>query len=91
MSSPASYRPPWPDRLFVDRSGPWARTSAGQFNINSEGLSAISVPVPPLRLQREFLQRQERIKRAIQRAEDHAVQLDELFASLQHRAFSGAL
>jgi type I restriction enzyme, S subunit len=67
------------------------KTSAGQFNVNIPSLSAISVPLPPLPLQQEFAKRIEAIEalKAIQR--EAIVQLDALFASLQHRAFRGEL
>lgn len=68
-----------------------AKTSAGQFNINIEGLSNIEVPIPPLDLQRAFAARVAEIDKlkALHRA--HLAKLDELFASLQHRAFRGEL
>ena len=68
-----------------------SKTSAGQFNINTESLGAIPVPLPPLPLQREFARRvlaAEKLKTA-QRAS--LTELDALFATLQHRAFRGEL
>jgi len=68
-----------------------SRKSTVQFNINTKEISALSVPVPPLDLQREFAGRVEAVERlkAVQRAS--LAELDELFASLQHRAFRGEL
>ncbi|MEO7859551.1 MAG: restriction endonuclease subunit S [Nitrospirales bacterium] len=68
-----------------------SKTSAGQFNINTEGLCTIPIPVPPLPLQKEFAARVSEI-RAMQ-AEQAASRrrLDDLFASLLHRAFNGQL
>lgn len=68
-----------------------SRTSAGQYNINSVGLSGIKIPLPPVDLQEQFT-----AKKAIvaPRAKDygaHLTALDELLASLQERAFRGEL
>jgi type I restriction enzyme S subunit len=68
-----------------------SKTSAGQFNINTEGLGSIPIPVPPLPLQKEFAQRVTEIREleAGQAASRH--RLEELFQSLLHRAFNGNL
>jgi type I restriction enzyme S subunit len=67
------------------------KTSAGQYNINVESLGAIPVPLPPIRLQRVFAERLRAVA-AMRQAHKHALaQLDDLFASLQHRAFRGEL
>jgi type I restriction enzyme S subunit len=67
------------------------KTSAGQYNINVESLGAIPVPLPPIRLQRVFAERLRDVA-AMRQAHKHALaQLDDLFASLQHRAFRGEL
>lgn len=68
-----------------------SKTSAGQFNINTEGLGSLPIPVFPMPLQEIFVSRKQAIEQqqAIER-----VSLDELeilFASLQHRAFQGEL
>lgn len=68
-----------------------SKTSAGQFNINTEGLGSIVVPVPPMVLQREFARRVAAIERLKSAHRASLVQLDALFASLQHRAFRGEL
>lgn len=51
----------------------------------------LRIPLPPLSLQREFAERVAAVERlkAAQRAS--LAELDELFASLQHRAFRGEL
>ncbi len=67
------------------------KTSAGQFNINIEGLGAISIPLPPLQLQKEFAQRVEAVEKLKARHRASLSQLQALFASLQHRAFRGEL
>ena len=68
-----------------------SKTSAGQYNINTQGLGSIQVLVPPANLQLEFTRRisiTDVVRRAI---ESSALELDVLFASLQHRAFRGEL
>lgn len=68
-----------------------AKTSAGQFNINIDGIGSVELPLPPLALQELFALRIAAIEPM--RAMQHAAltQLDALFASLQHRAFRGEL
>ena len=67
------------------------KTSAGQYNINTEGLGNVPVPDFPLTLQQTFATRIQAIEslKAIHRAA--LSELDALFASLQHRAFQGQL
>jgi type I restriction enzyme S subunit len=66
-------------------------TQVAQKNINLKILREFNVPFPPLDLQRRFAATVESIEqhKAVQRA--HLVELDALFASLQHRAFNGKL
>lgn len=67
------------------------KTSAGQYNINTEGLGSIPIPSFPLPLQQSFathIQAVESLK-ASQRAA--LAESDALFASLQYRAFAGQL
>ena len=68
-----------------------SKTSAGQFNINTENLGSISIPLPPLDLQREFASRVTTMEKL--KAVDIAslAKMDELFAALQYRAFQGEL
>jgi type I restriction enzyme S subunit len=68
-----------------------SRTSAGQFNINIAGLSSIRVPSAPHELQREFASRITAIDAQRTRREAALAAADELFASLQSRAFTGGL
>ena len=68
-----------------------AKTSAGQFNINVESLSSLPVPVPDLRMQREFATKVITIDIEVQRSRVHERHLGTLFSSLQHRAFRGEL
>ncbi|MGW1260160.1 restriction endonuclease subunit S [Streptomyces sp. NPDC002513] len=68
-----------------------SKTSAGQFNINIQGLGGVPVMFPPLELQERFAERVKRIERLKQVHEAHLAELDALFDSLQHRAFRGEL
>lgn len=71
------------------------RTSAGQFNVNSENLRGIQVPLPPVDTQEriaERLQEQQVVARSI--AVEQAVRLSEaatLRAAVIRRAFAGEL
>ena len=67
------------------------KTSAGQYNINTDGLGAIPIPCFPLALQQTFATRIQAVE-ALKAAHRAALaELDALFASLQHRAFAGQL
>ena len=68
-----------------------AKTSAGQFNINIEGLGAIPVELPAIELQRRFADQARSIDISLSTQGMHLAKLDALFASLQHRAFQGEL
>jgi type I restriction enzyme S subunit len=68
-----------------------SKTSAGQFNINTEALSSIECPLPPIELQRQFEQRVRAVEHLAKTAEVATLQCAALFDSLQHRAFSGEL
>jgi len=68
-----------------------ARTSAGQYNINTTGLGAVPVPLPPLGLQHEFAASVGEV-RELKAAQGASRQrLDDVFQSLLHRAFQGDL
>lgn len=68
-----------------------SKTSAGQFNINIDGLGRVPIPSPPLKLQSEFANSLSRIEAMRAAHEAHLAELDELFGSLQGRAFRGEL
>jgi type I restriction enzyme S subunit len=68
-----------------------AKTSAGQFNINTEGLGSLQVPAHPLRTQQTFARRVAAIDRIKASHRRSLAELDALFATLQHRAFRGEL
>lgn len=68
-----------------------SKTSAGQYNINTEGLGAISVPLPPIEVQHAFAHRIVAVEKLKATHRSSLAELDGLFASLQHCAFRGEL
>jgi type I restriction enzyme S subunit len=68
-----------------------ARRSAVQYNINTKEISALRIPTPSISLQREFTARVAAVDRIKATQQQSLAKLDELFASLQHRAFRGEL
>jgi len=68
-----------------------SKTSAGQFNINTENLGSIPVIVPPLQLQHEFIRRIAAVETLKTAHRASLAGLDALFAVLQHHAFRGKL
>ncbi len=67
------------------------KTSAGQYNINTESLAAIPVPVLPPLLQEGFAERIEALESLKINHRASVAELNSLFSSLQHRAFRGEL
>ncbi|SCE97719.1 restriction endonuclease subunit S [Micromonospora chokoriensis] len=67
------------------------KTSAGQYNLNVEGLGSIPIPTPPIEMQRAFVERIAAVGGL--KVTHHAglAELDALFASLQDKAFRGSL
>jgi len=74
-------------RLLRERS----KTSAGQFNINTEGLGSIPVPVPALEKQAEFALKCRQISLENKLHLHSKIYFDKLFLSFQHRALRGEL
>ncbi|MFF5014090.1 restriction endonuclease subunit S [Streptomyces sp. NPDC001165] len=68
-----------------------AKQTTGIASINKSQLGAFPLPVSPIVQQREFRSRIERVQAHQQAHRIHLAALDELFTSLQHRAFSGTL
>ncbi|WP_425645908.1 restriction endonuclease subunit S [Agrobacterium leguminum] len=68
-----------------------AKTSAGQYNINTEGLGSINIPIPPIGKQDAFQSTIEKLSENLDASRLNLSQVDVLFASLQHRAFTGQL
>lgn len=67
------------------------KTSAGQYNINTEGLGSIPVPVCDIKKQHEYAKRVHNINKIKKFYMKYADEIDHLFSSLQQKAFSGAL
>jgi type I restriction enzyme S subunit len=71
------------------------RTSAGQFNINSENLRSIKVPCPPVEVQdqvvRELADRQAAVVELQQRLADTQSEASHLRESILRKAFAGEL
>ncbi|MGE4480859.1 restriction endonuclease subunit S [Acidocella sp.] len=68
-----------------------AKTSAGQFNVNTDGLASLRLPNAPLGQQKLFADQIKKIKSSKVKHFSQLSTLDALFTSLQHRAFSGTL
>ncbi len=63
----------------------------GMANINAREFGSIELPVPPCHLQARFQKSVQEIRDQRCALQQGAIQLDSLFASLQHRAFNGTL
>ncbi|MDD2779896.1 MAG: restriction endonuclease subunit S [Methanoculleus sp.] len=68
-----------------------SKTSAGQYNINTESLRTVPVLVPPLSLQREFVRWIVHLEKLKLMHLTSLAQLDAVFTTLQHHAFQGDL
>ncbi|QRK83719.1 restriction endonuclease subunit S [Pseudomonas granadensis] len=68
-----------------------SKTSAGQYNINIQGLGSIDVPVPPMQMQEAFYKKLSSVKGLRQMHLDSLAKLEHLFDTLQVRAFRGEL
>jgi type I restriction enzyme S subunit len=67
------------------------RRSAVQFNINTKEISALQIPVPPIRLQCAFVRRIANAQALRSTGSKTLERLGALFTALQHRAFTGEL
>ncbi len=67
------------------------QTSAGQYNINTAGLGSISVLLPPLSIQKQFADKVNTVKTLYAKHIISLQRFDNLFNSLQQRAFNGEL
>ena len=89
------------DRVIVDYVRPWlvtmesrleeAAPQMAQKNINLKILSELTIPVPPLALQKEFAQHVKEIRELEVGQATSRTRLDALFQSMLHRAFNGEL
>lgn len=68
-----------------------AKTSAGQYNINIEGIGGVLVPAVEFPRQSEFVSLSSRVEAQARIVRAAAAAANELFASLQSRAFRGEL
>lgn len=68
-----------------------SKTSAGQYNINTEALGSLRLPSAPLTAQREFARRVGAIEKRRRQILEAQVADEDLFASLQSQAFRGEL
>jgi len=68
-----------------------ARTTSGVFNLSAAHLSKISVPLPPLEIQRQYAEQVEELREIQKLQRKHQSSLDSLFYSLIAEAFKGRL
>ncbi|MEV6806452.1 restriction endonuclease subunit S [Streptomyces sp. NPDC051132] len=68
-----------------------SKSIVGMANINAKEVQSIKIPIPPLAEQKRFASAITQVEAAKEPHRTHLATLDELFTSLQHRAFSGAL
>jgi type I restriction enzyme S subunit len=68
-----------------------ARRSAVQYNVNTKEIAAFPVPIPAIAKQRAFVECLHAIEAEERLMASSLAHLDELFESLQYRAFAGEL
>jgi type I restriction enzyme, S subunit len=68
-----------------------AKTTAGNYNINIQGLSRLKLIAPPIDLQREYVLLYRKIRNSSIRLADHHQESENLFNALLQRAFTGNL
>ena len=68
-----------------------AATTVAQPNVNASKYAKLELLLPPMHLQRQFVDVVERIRQHRATLEASSVAMDKLFASLQQRAFRGEL
>lgn len=66
---------------------PAIRTTAGQSNINIEGLKSVTIPLPSIDLQNKFAETVKEIEAQKEKQKQSAIQLEVLFSSLLSRSF----
>ena len=81
----------WNSRAVRTQIEASARTTNGTYKVNQTMLEAVSFICPPIELQHQFTNRTIAIGKQKDFVQSSLSQLDQLFASLQHRAFRGEL
>jgi type I restriction enzyme, S subunit len=81
------FRTPGGRQIFLRST----RKTTVQYNINTKELRALRIPVPPISLQRVFVSRVGQLGALEALGRNSRLEIDDLFSSLQHRAFSGQL
>ncbi|MBI1990988.1 MAG: restriction endonuclease subunit S [Betaproteobacteria bacterium] len=76
---------------FLQKALEDSAPESAQKNINLAILRNLDVPIPPIPLQRDFARRVAAVEKLKTAHRASLAELDALFASLQHRAFRGAL
>lgn len=67
------------------------RTTAGQYNINTQGLGSIRIPLPPIELQQKFASIVKEVEAMKEQQKQSKINLDNLFSALMQKAFKGEL
>lgn len=67
------------------------KTSAGQFNINTEGLGSLPVLIPPIKLQQKFVELVNKIEETKKSQKQSSLEINTLFDALMQKAFTGKL
>ncbi|MFA4955662.1 MAG: restriction endonuclease subunit S [Candidatus Methanoperedens sp.] len=67
------------------------KTTAGQFNINTQGLGALEILLPPLPLQQKFARIVEKVDSMCQSQNQSKQQIEDLFSALMQKAFRGEI
>lgn len=63
------------------------KTSAGQYNINTEGLWWLEIPVPPISLQNKFASIVEKNEENIKKQKESLKKLEELYSGIMQESF----
>lgn len=81
----------WNSRAVRTQIEASARTTNGTYKVNQTMLEAVAFICPPIDLQSNLANRIAAIENLKSSQETTLSELDQLFASLQHRAFQGEL
>ncbi len=67
------------------------KTSAGQYTVSQKGIESIQLPIPPKKIQDEFIKCSEAVEKIRQKYQKSLRESDNLFNSLLQKAFKGEL